>query len=573
MADEPHHGFDDSRRLTGPNRYFGGPAVTLRPLGRFAQDPNVLGAWAGHVRAMAAALGWPDPQPTVGHHAGGSLLVFRAPADVLLSATDLNEWAWERAAAEAGESEFDLAQDLGAGARDQLAARAGAERDPRLAALRTAAGARGLPVIEDDERISVGAGTGSRCWSRAALPAPDAVPWNLLHDVPTVLVTGSNGKTTTVRLLAAMARAAGLTPGLCSTEGVFVADEPVATGDYSGPEGARLVLRHPEVQAAILEAARGGILRRGLAVRRAGAAVITNISADHFGEYGIDDAAGLAETKLSVAHTLADGGTLVLNADDATLMAAAARLPHVGAVRRALFAANYLDAALLRLRAQGGDTCGVRDARLILGAAGREHDLGAVHDLPLTVGGAAPYNIANLAAASLAAAALKFPTAAIIGTVQRFGAGPRDNPGRLEQWRHRGAIVLIDYAHNPDALAKLLRVARALRPRQLALLLGQAGNRDDAAIADLAATAARFAPDRVILKELPLMLRGRAQGEVPVLLERALTAAGMAANRIMHEPDEESAARRLLDTAEAGDVIVLPIHTRAVRERLRQILT
>jgi UDP-N-acetylmuramyl tripeptide synthase len=168
---------------------------------------------------------------------------------------------------------------------------------------------------------------------------------------------------------------------------------------------------------------------------------------------------------------------------------------------------------------------------------------------------------------------LKFPTAAIIGTVQRFGAGPRDNPGRLEQWRHRGAIVLIDYAHNPDALAKLLRVARALRPRQLALLLGQAGNRDDAAIADLAATAARFAPDRVILKELPLMLRGRAQGEVPVLLERALTAAGMAANRIMHEPDEESAARRLLDTAEAGDVIVLPIHTRAVRERLRQILT
>jgi UDP-N-acetylmuramyl tripeptide synthase len=210
---------------------------------------------------------------------------------------------------------------------------------------------------------------------------------------------------------------------------------------------------------------------------------------------------------------------------------------------------------------------------LILGAAGREHDLGAIDELPLTVAGAAPYNIANLAAASLAAAALHLPLAAIIGTVQRFGASPQDNPGRLERWRYRGAIVLIDYAHNPDALAKLLRVARALRPRQLGLLLGQAGNRDDAAIADLAVTAARFAPDRVILKELPLMLRGRTPGEVPALLERALTAAGMAAQRIEREPDEEMAARRLLDSAEAGDVIVLPIHTRAVRERLRQLLT
>ena len=573
MADAPDHGFDDSRRLTGPNRYFGSPAVTLTPLGRFAQDPNVLAAWAGYVQAMAAALGWPDPEPAVRRHGRGSLLVFRAPADALFSATDLNEWAWERAAAEAGEAGYALAQDLGAGARDLLAARAAAERDPQLAALRAAAAAHGLPLIEDDERISVGAGDGSRCWPRAALPAPDAVPWDLLHDVPTALVTGSNGKTTTVRLLAAMARAAGLTPGLCSTEGVFVADEAVASGDYSGPEGARLVLRHPGVQAAILETARGGILRRGLAVSRAGAAVITNISADHFGEYGIEDAHGLAETKLSVAYTVAGGGTLVLNADDPVLMAVAARLPHARAARRALFANDYREAALLRWRAQGGDTCGVRDARLILGAAGREHDLGAIDELPLTVAGAAPYNIANLAAPSLAAAALHLPLAAIIGTVQRFGASPQDNPGRLERWRYRGAIVLIDYAHNPDALAKLLRVARALRPRQLGLLLGQAGNRDDAAIADLAVTAARFAPDRVILKELPLMLRGRTPGEVPALLERALTAAGMAAQRIEREPDEEMAARRLLDSAEAGDVIVLPIHTRAVRERLRQLLT
>ena len=127
-----------------------------------------------------------------------------------------------------------------------------------------------------------------------------------------------------------------------------------------------------------------------------------------------------------------------------------------------------------------------------------------------------------------------------------------DNPGRLERWAYQGASVLIDYAHNPDGLASLLGVARALQPMRLGLLLGQAGNRDDAAIGDLARTAARFAPDRVVIKELPLMLRGRAIGEVPAVLDRALRAAGVAANRIEIEPDEETAALRLLEETVRG---------------------
>jgi UDP-N-acetylmuramyl tripeptide synthase len=159
-----------------------------------------------------------------------------------------------------------------------------------------------------------------------------------------------------------------------------------------------------------------------------------------------------------------------------------------------------------------------------------------------------------------------------VSTLQRFGANPLDNPGRLERWRHQGALVLIDYAHNPDALGQLLSTARALRPARLCLLLGQAGNRDDHAIAELARTAARFAPDRVVIKELPRMLRGRAPGEVPALIARALLGAGVAAERIYAEPDEETAARTLLDAARPGDVIVLPVHTREVREHLRATL-
>lgn len=569
---EPNHGFEDSRRLTGPNRYFGDAAVTLTPLGPAANDSRALAGWAARVQSMAMALGWPDPKPLIKRHAAGVLLVFRAPQDVLLTATEVSEWAWERAAAEAGEAAFDLAQDLGDDAAAVLGNRAAAERSGKLTALRAAAMRHGVPLIEDDAVVSLGAGSGSRLWPRDALPAVEAVPWGVLHDVPTALVTGSNGKTTVVRLLATMVGAAGLTAGYCCTEGVFVGGDAVSLGDYSGPDGARSVLRHPAVQAAILETARGGILRRGLAVRRADVAVVTNISADHFGEYGIGDAEDLAETKLVVARVLA-GGTLVLNADDATLMSVTARLPHAAAARQALFARDHGHPALAALRERGGMTCAVRDGVLVLSRGGEESSLGEVAALPLTVGGAAPYNIANLAAAALAGSALGLPAAAILRTVQRFGAAPLDNPGRLERWHHRGALVLIDYAHNPDGLDQLLRVARALQPSRLGVLLGQAGNRDDDAIAELARTAARYAPDVVVIKELPLLLRGRAPGEVSALLERALLAAGVPAERIVAEPDEEAAARRLLDAAKPGDVIVLPVHTRAVRERLRAGLT
>jgi UDP-N-acetylmuramyl tripeptide synthase len=566
---EPNYGFDDSRRLTGANRYFDSPAVTLTPLGPHAGDARAHRLWAAHVRGMAAQLGWPDPEPRIVARAGTTLLVFRAPADLLFTATEVNEWAWESAASSLGETGFDLAQDLGADAVPLFAARVATEQRPELEALRLAAAAHEVLWIEDDAAVSVGGGEGSRSWSRAELPAPSQIPWAQVHDVPTVLVTGSNGKTTTARLLAAMTTAAGFVSGLCCTEGVFIGGDTFLRGDYAGPEGARQVLRHPRVQAAILETARGGILRRGLAVQRADVAVVTNISADHLGEYGVQDADDLAATKLVVAHAVRERGGLVLNADDARLMGAAARSPSAAGARQALFAASFDDPALVRWRAAGGSTSGVRDGALWLAHQGREYSLGAVESLPLTVGGAAAYNVGNLAAAALAGMLLGLPWSAVEATAHHFGANPFDNPGRLERWVYRGAEVLIDYAHNPDGLAAVLRVARALAPKRLLLLLGQAGNRDDAAIGELAATAAGFAPDLIVIKELPLMLRGRALGEVPALLERALLAAGVAADRIRLEADELAAAFALLDRSQPGDVVVLPIHTNLVRDPLR----
>ena len=184
---------------------------------------------------------------------------------------------------------------------------------------------------------------------------------------------------------------------------------------------------------------------------------------------------------------------------------------------------------------KGGSTSGVRNGRLIVSwtrdSAAEEFDLGAVADMPLTVDGTADYNVQNVAGVALAALGLGIPAATVATVLARFGADPTDNPGRLMRYDYRGAQVLIDYAHNPDGLRGLMNVATRLRRTgRVALLLGQAGNRSNADIEELAATAARFRPDFVVVKETESYMRGRAPGEVPAILRGAAATRGPAGN-------------------------------------------
>jgi cyanophycin synthetase len=443
--------------------------------------------------------------------------------------------------------------------------------------LLAAAAMRALPHVLDDDELTLGAGAGGRDFPLTALPRPAAVPWHELHDIPTAIVTGSNGKTTTVRLLAACAEACGRLPAYCCTDGVFLGAQSLASGDYSGPAGARQVMRQRAAQAAIVEAARGGILRRGIAVSHAQVALVTNVSADHFGEYGIEDLAALADVKLTVAGVVPGEGLLVLNADDAQLAAKAPEL-----ARRfgrspplAWFALDAELPALRRHRAQGGATCGTRGGRLILSRAGREHDLGEVAAMPLSVEGSATYNVANLAAAALAAAALGAPPALIAAVFARFGASAADNFGRMMRFERGGVQILVDYAHNPEGLRGLLRVAEHLRGAsgRLGTLLGHAGNRQDAAIEALARTAAEFAPALIVVKENEAHLRGRAPGEIPRLIHAALRAAGLPESALPVRMSELEAVRCALEWARPGDVLALPVHSVAARSAVLELLS
>lgn len=552
-------------------------------------DNATLAAWESRVRMARQELRWPAaPERAIAHLTGASLAL-AAPMDQLFTATEVNEWALAASIAERDpsmrealiaalaaeqpeESEPPVLETAGALLR--LRRRAAREASPRMRALIEAAAARRLPYLTDDEALTLGAGGGSHSWPLAELPDPAAVKWNALHGIPTALVTGTNGKTTVVRLLAACAKAAGLRTGYCCTDGVFVDGQAIGTGDYSGPAGARRVMRDARVEAAVLETARGGILRRGLAVARANVAIVTSIAADHFGEYGVHDLEALVDVKLALARALDQDGLLVVNADDAVLARAA---PAAGKPI-GWFAQDADHPLLAQHRQIGGATAGVRAGRLVLGHGGAEHDLGAIAAMPLAAGGHSHFNMANLATAALGAAGLGIAPAIVARVFAGFGANPEDNAGRLMRYELGGLNLIVDFAHNPAAFAGLADFAQHLRGSgRLALLLGQAGNREDADIDRLAAAAAAARPDYVVVKELSSYLRGRDSGEVPARLRRALTRAGIAESSIAYAADEDRAVHLVLAWARAGDVLVLPLHSREGRshaltliERLRR---
>lgn len=536
----------------------------------YDSDVDALMHWRSRVREMIAILGWPEQRLVARLHRGGAQLALTAPEDQLFVATEVNEWAWWGVLAERGRIEPPLSPGFPSlrseeSAQQTLRRMAAAEKSPTLLALLDGASRHGLPILLDDEELSIGAGDGSLTWPLPALPGDP--PWAELHDIPTALVTGSNGKTTTVRLLSALLQAQGRGPGFNCTDGIFIDGEVVARGDYSGPAGARRVLRDRRVRSAVLETARGGILRRGLAVRRADAAIVTNISEDHFGEYGIHDLGDLADTKLVVARTIGPQGCLVLNADDDTLRAKADRLD----CPLAWFSLDHEHPVLRAHRLAGGSTCGIADGELWMRHRGSTHRLGVVRDLPLTLNGAARYNLSNLAGAALLAAVMGVDADTIATVFARFGGVRGDNPGRLERWTIDGVQLLVDYAHNPDGLAGLLQVARTLRGAssgRIGLLLGQAGNREDEAIRALARTAAEFTPDAVILKDIDGFLRGRQPGEVPGILRSELLRSGIEETRLRTVLPELEAAQALLAWAQPDDVLVLPVHTLSVRDRL-----
>ena len=379
--------------------------------------------------------------------------------------------------------------------------------------------------------------------------------------VPVVSITGTNGKTTTTRLVAHIAMTAGRKTAWSSTSGVVVMGETVDEGDFSGPAGAAEVLATPGLEVAVLETARGGMLLRGMGVASNDVSVVTNVTADHLGLQGIDTLDQLAEVKAIVTTVTKPDGWVVLNGED----------PRVWAMRHTIQAKPWAfsvdpDAPALRESiTMGGRGITVLDGEIVVLTPGRDPDrLVRIVDVPVTLSGLSRYNTANALAAAAAALGLDLPRSAVVDGLRSFTPDPVLNEGRLNTYtlpldpRGRSTVIL-DMAHNEAGLEALLEVARGLTApgARVHLGLGGTGDRPDDAIQGLGEIAGKGA-DHVVLAHKPKYRRGRSIEDIDEHLRIGLARVGI--GEVESFDTELEGLVAMVPTLADGDVLAFMCH-------------
>jgi cyanophycin synthetase len=372
--------------------------------------------------------------------------------------------------------------------------------------------------------------------------------------VPIVAVTGTNGKTTTSRMIAHILKMAGRRVGLTTTDGIYIDGTQIASGDMSGPGSARMVLQNPAIDTAVLETARGGIVRSGLGFDHSDVAVVTNVTGDHLGLHGVNTMEDLARVKGVVAASTGRRGTTVLNADDAwcVKMSAKARgrviyfslTPDNPVVARHL---KNRGVALILRPSPRGDVLSLVDRR--------ETSILHAKDIPATFEGRARVNIANALAAAATCIGLEVDLECIRQGLRSFSASFYQTPGRLNFVDTGRGRALIDYCHNVGGMEALADFIAQLAPGRTLGVIAMPGDRRDEDIRAFAQVAARTF-DEVIVRE-DAHTRGRARGEVASLMRDALVESGLAPERVAIETDELAAIRATLDRLEPDQLAVL----------------
>jgi cyanophycin synthetase len=393
-----------------------------------------------------------------------------------------------------------------------------------------------------------------------------AAPTTLKPRVPIVAVTGTNGKTTTSRMVAHIARTAGMHVGWSSTDGIYIDGELVEAGDYSGPSGAGRVLAHQEVQLAVTETARGGILLKGIGVAYNDVSVFTNVSADHLGLHGIDTLDQLAEVKGVVCRITRPGGWVVLNGDDPRVYATHTFIK----AKPWVFSRDPDSPTVRETVGSGGRATTVIDGWLSVLAPQSDPDpIVEVVDIPMTLAGLSRFNVENALAAASAALGVGLSRETVAEGLRTFRPDPTHNPGRMNMFSRDDVTVVVDLAHNEAGLEALLEILRGVRRpgARLLLGLGAVGDRQDDLVESLAEMGARDA-DVVVVGHKQKYLRGRTVDELDELFRAGAARVGV--EDLTSYPTELEALEALVKQAEPGDVVGLMCH--AEREEVYEWL-
>ena len=553
----------DARRLTGPSLLWNKPGTILDVCCSDEEADQLIPFWDTNIRRMLNAVGWADESTCSWRLSAGVSLAFSAPVDALYAASEINEWAWACCDSEFNGADVPDFDETVKRMRTVIAE----EENPGLLKLEAAAEAHGVTFLSDDDKASVGQGTGSLTWPVRKLPEPDELDWDSLHDIPAGLITGTNGKTSTVRLAAHIAGVSGKNVGLSSTDWIAVNDRVIDCGDWSGPGGARIVLRQQDVDLGILETARGGLLRRGLGVMKADAALITNVAEDHLGDFGSQNLGELLNVKWIVSRAVETSGSLILNADDELLVAKSAEFPGV----IVWFTLNP-DNPTVKEHTRNGGLAFVLDGDSLLRVDGNSIDtICESAEIPITLGGAASHNIANALAAAALTHCLGIPMSDIHEGLTSMSQD--NNPGRSNVYSISDFKVLVDFAHNPHAMKALFNMAHALPAKRRLLAFAQAGDRTDESIRELARSAWSIGLDKVVVSELEAYARGRSRGEVFGIIRDELINCGARKDQIQHFMEETESLDAALDWAQPGDLIImLALSDReAIQDKLKSL--
>ncbi|MBN9476186.1 MAG: cyanophycin synthetase [Bordetella sp. SCN 67-23] len=368
--------------------------------------------------------------------------------------------------------------------------------------------------------------------------------------IPVVAVAGTNGKTTTVRLIAHLQGVNGHLVGMTNSDGVYIGQQRIDVGDCSGPRSARNVLLHPDVDAAVFETARGGILREGLGFDRCDVAVVTNIGmGDHLGLNFISTVEDLAVVKRVIVENVAPTGTAVLNATDPNVANMADSCP--GSV---IFFSNDRQHTLITTQRAKNQRVVYRDGQAIVAARGAEEQRIALADIPLTYDGAIDFQVENAMAAIAAAWALGLDWQVIRRGLASFVNDAQTAPGRFNRFEFRGATIFADYGHNPDAIQALVRAIERMPAKRRSVVISGAGDRRDVDICrqtEILGTAF----DQVVLYEDQCQ-RGREDGEVLALLRQGLAGATRAQD-VREIRGEFLAIDTAMDELGAGDLCLI----------------
>ncbi|WP_245644421.1 Mur ligase family protein [Nocardioides jensenii] len=407
----------------------------------------------------------------------------------------------------------------------------------------------GLPSADIESLISEVA-------ERLSSVEPGPAPTTIRPKIPVVAVTGTNGKTTTSRMIAHIARTRGLLVGWSNTDGIYIDGELVEPGDYSGPSGAGRVLAHEQVELAVTETARGGILLKGIGLTRNDVSVVTNVTADHLGLQGIDTVDQLAEVKSVVPQITRPDGWAVLNGDDPRVLA----MRQVIKAKPWVFSRDPDSPAIREALNAGGRATTVIDGWVAVIEPGKDADpLVELVDVPMTLAGLSRFNVENTLAAASAALAIGLPRETVVEGLRTFRPDAEHNPGRMNFFSVGEISVVMDLAHNEAGLEALIEIMNGVRRpgARLLLGLGVVGDRQDDLIEKLGEIAGRDA-DVLAICHKEKYFRGRTMEELDELMRAGAERVG--ATHIVSWPTEVSGLEALVAQAQPGDVVGIMCH-------------